>query len=63
MIFGINSAIVLKKNLIVNPSLIETSENKKQSFGVEGQIFMIKKCPKQTLIIFSSGNINLFCSY
>ena len=46
MIFGINSAIVLKKNLIVNPSLIETSENKKQSFGVEGQIFMIKKCPK-----------------
>ena len=42
MIFGINSAIVLNKNLIVNPSLIETSENKKQSFGVEGQIFMIK---------------------
>ena len=44
MIFGKNSAIVLKKNLIGNPSTIKTNSGNLRV--MELQIFMMKICLK-----------------
>ena len=52
MIFGIKSLIVLKNNLIANPSTIKIFSKRKSGLTVMGlQILMLEKYLKQVLII------------
>ena len=52
MIFGIKSLIVLKNNLIANPSTIKIFSKRKSGLTVMGlQILMLEKYLKQILII------------